>query len=103
MVQVPKLSIALGKMFRIGPRMIPVSMRKMKMGMPVFLKKNSPAKPMMIIPATTAKTTDASIFSTPLISDIFGYFCFANCTMPKAVNSGTLPVILLPEKLRQER
>jgi len=40
--------------------MIPINMRKIKMGMPVFLKKNSPAKPIIMMPATTPKTRDAS-------------------------------------------
>jgi metallophosphoesterase superfamily enzyme len=36
-------------------------MRNIKIGMPVFLKKNSPAKAIIIIPATTEKTRGTSI------------------------------------------
>lgn len=61
----PGTNDSLGKMFRIGPRIIPVRIRKIKMGIPVFLKKNSPAKPIMIIPATKLKMTDVSVFGYP--------------------------------------
>jgi hypothetical protein len=51
---------SLGNTFRTGPRMIPMTMRKMKNGIPVFLKKRSPKKPTIKMAAMTVKTNVAS-------------------------------------------
>jgi len=51
---------SLGNTFRIGPRMIPIAIRKMKNGIPVFLKKRSPMNPMIKIAAMTVNTSVAS-------------------------------------------
>ena len=51
---------SLGKILRIGPSRIPINIRNMKMGMPVFLNRNSPANPTTIIPATTPKVINES-------------------------------------------
>ena len=65
-----------GIRLRIGPSKMPVNMRNIKIGMPVFLKNNSPAKAIMIIMATIAKARDVSIRSLSLKTTLkIDYFC----------------------------
>jgi len=51
---------ALDRSPRTGPIRIPMSMRKMKVGTPVFLKKSSPPKPTTMTAATMVNTETTS-------------------------------------------